>query len=933
MSGTDIQGRKLVELYHRYVGEPASKRDVYGYWIFVLGGIIGLAGVLVYQIEQALFPANFAIREIAIVLAAIGLPLALLGIIILLPVRRRGMQASFIGLLISGVGIYLFTWAYPRAWYVGQDYSAEIIAVYTVGIAILAAVAMLVPIITGEKGLLVEPELGIGRDNPPLLMGTADRDSIFAIYKTKTHDWTWRIIQREAIAESAQRAPSDTDARLAVEEIRPELGAAGMLEITSAAFRLYRTESDGWRWTLVREDGGVIATNADEYPTRDGVEESVSFLKEEGPTAGLLDIRSAAFDVYEADDRWYWRLLDEGRSVLARSPGPFRTETDATAATAGFADTIATARLLGIDRIAIELFEDELGWRWRIVTADERVLATSEAAHTSRREAEGIATRISDRLQGATVLDTSQDGFELYERNGYWTWRLRTTGDEIIATAGEEQSTGDAIHEAAVETRDGLVDASIIEYDEADYEVYPEDGAWRWRLVTIARDIVAQSTDAYDTVEDAEDAADLVRARAKAAELIEFEHAAFQQYESEGEWRWRLIDEDGTVMADSGEEYASKSDVMDAMTTLKENAPNAEVLEIETAAFELYRADGGGYGWRLIDETGQLVAAGATTHDRRAEARDAVDFVRSTAESSSIREMEHAAFQLFTDVGDSWGWRLLAPAGTTLATTDRTFPTRDDATEAIEEVKETGGAATIDQIGQVAVQLRRNGHWHWRLIDIDREPIAVGERTYDDPDVARADIESVTDHAQSAPIFELGDGIVWIERTDDGTGWHWRLVDANRDEIASTDSTFDDRDSAVDAVEMIRSRIDDADLIEFEGAMFEFYRDELGAWRWRLLDEDETVMAASAVAYDRRRDAEDTLADVRSVVPDASILEIEDAAYELHRRDDGWIWRLVDENGTTLVESVTAHETRREARDEMNEVKQYAPDGQISVTW
>ena len=70
MSNSEIQGTKLVELYHRYVGEPESKRDVYGYWLFLLGSIAGMAGVAVFQVEQLLFAGNFQVRESAIVLAA-----------------------------------------------------------------------------------------------------------------------------------------------------------------------------------------------------------------------------------------------------------------------------------------------------------------------------------------------------------------------------------------------------------------------------------------------------------------------------------------------------------------------------------------------------------------------------------------------------------------------------------------------------------------------------------------------------------------------------------------------------------------------------------------------------------------------------------------------------------------------------------------------
>ena len=199
MSNSEIQGTKLVELYHRYVGEPESKRDVYGYWLFLLGSVAGMAGVTVVQVEQLLFAGDFQVREWAIALAAVGLTLTMFG--------------------VAALGIGGFVWAYPGAWDVQPDYSAPIIAAYSLGLAVIAGVAVLVPVVTGEKGLFVEPELGIGNDEPT--------------------------------------------------------------------------------------------------PDRDGVESTVNFLKEEAPTADVVEIRGAAFDVYEEGGRWEWQLVDGVRQPIA----------------------------------------------------------------------------------------------------------------------------------------------------------------------------------------------------------------------------------------------------------------------------------------------------------------------------------------------------------------------------------------------------------------------------------------------------------------------------------------------------------------------------------------------------------------------------------------------------------------------------------------
>ena len=264
MSGESLRGRWLLQSYLRYVGEPERMRDVYGYWLFLLGCLAGLAGIIAYLVEQAFVPGDLVIRQGAIISAAFGLALALFGIVVLLPVRRNGLFASLAGMAIAILGIGLFAWAYPHSWYVSPDYSAEIIAVYGIGITVIAAVAILVPIVTGEKGLFVEPELGLGSDEPPILLGQATQDAFFAIYQRPNHLWTWRLIHREAIAEGDGAVRSDTDARLLVEDIQETIGAAGLLDLTTSSFRLYQTAENEWRWSLVRADGSVVAVELED---------------------------------------------------------------------------------------------------------------------------------------------------------------------------------------------------------------------------------------------------------------------------------------------------------------------------------------------------------------------------------------------------------------------------------------------------------------------------------------------------------------------------------------------------------------------------------------------------------------------------------------------------------------------------------------------
>src|SRR6056297_1164684 len=152
-SWTDIH-QNLFQLYEHYVGEPDSAKDVYGYWLFIVGYIIGAAGVAAFVVGYAGEGNSYTLIKFSGVTAATGLAFCLFGIVLMLPVRTRGIQASVVGLLVSLGGIGFFGWAYPYNWReLGTDYSVEVITVYTLGIGIIAGVTALVPVLTGRKGM------------------------------------------------------------------------------------------------------------------------------------------------------------------------------------------------------------------------------------------------------------------------------------------------------------------------------------------------------------------------------------------------------------------------------------------------------------------------------------------------------------------------------------------------------------------------------------------------------------------------------------------------------------------------------------------------------------------------------------------------------------------------------------------------------------
>jgi uncharacterized protein YegP (UPF0339 family) len=58
--------------------------------------------------------------------------------------------------------------------------------------------------------------------------------------------------------------------------------------------------------------------------------------------------------------------------------------------------------------------------------------------------------------------------------------------------------------------------------------------------------------------------------------------ATFEVYEDEaGQYRWRLEHDNGNIIADSGEGYASKQKAKEGIESVKANARDADVVEAE----------------------------------------------------------------------------------------------------------------------------------------------------------------------------------------------------------------------------------------------------------------------------------------------------------------------------------------------------------------
>jgi len=144
MGANDPVRDRLLALYRRFVGEPERESDVYfGFALFFGGIAFGVLGLALFLWSATLTAGTefyWQVREIAILLAMLGLPSFILSFVVLLPVDRRARYASAAGVAICIVAAVLFLWAYPSQWNVaGTDYTTEGITTYAAGLAVLVA--------------------------------------------------------------------------------------------------------------------------------------------------------------------------------------------------------------------------------------------------------------------------------------------------------------------------------------------------------------------------------------------------------------------------------------------------------------------------------------------------------------------------------------------------------------------------------------------------------------------------------------------------------------------------------------------------------------------------------------------------------------------------------------------------------------------------
>jgi uncharacterized protein YegP (UPF0339 family) len=436
---------------------------------------------------------------------------------------------------------------------------------------------------------------------------------------------------------------------------------------------------------------------------------------------------AVAFNVYYPDD-WNWAgdtspvimggygvgvalqiltiflypLVSADTAQPAVAPGD--GEADADSAGAG-ADVAAT----DTSKATFQLYEDRAGQhRWRLLHDNGNIIADSGEGYASRQKARQGMDSVKKNAPGAKeeVLEsvppdapaaaTADDAGET-ETTAAATTEPDAAESNEESDAEETDDDAGAFEFGPTEVSDDEDDAAAGDGDDdgggATFEVYEDNaGEYRWRLRHSNGNVIADPGEGYTRRSAVDEAVERIRRVAGEADTLEYEPAAFELYaDAADEWRWRLRHRNGRILADSGEGYASRRNARDGVESVRTNATDRE-------QFEIYEDNAGDYRWRLVASNGELIADSGQGYSRKARAEDAVERVSNYAPEADTLDYEPAAYEVFQDNADEWRWRLRHRNGRILADSGEGYASKQKARQGMRSVMNNAADADVEEL-------------------------------------------------------------------------------------------------------------------------------------------------------------------------------------------------------------------------------------------
>ncbi len=135
---------------------------------------------------------------------------------------------------------------------------------------------------------------------------------------------------------------------------------------------------------------------------------------------------------------------------------------------------------------------------------------------------------------------------------------------------------------------------------------------------------------------------------------VDASKATFELYEDcEQMYRWRLVHDNGNIIADGGEGYSAKRKARQGLESVKANVPGAVVVDqsvedpdaagegaTSDATVELYEDTAGQWRWRLVHDNGEIIADGSQGYSSKQKAQQGIRSVKQNARGAPVEEMD-----------------------------------------------------------------------------------------------------------------------------------------------------------------------------------------------------------------------------------------------------------------------------------------------------
>jgi len=552
-------GSPFVRWYRSRIGEPTNTDEVYGYWVFILGVVLALAGFLWYALNTGGGPSD---RLLGYVLAGGGVVLLLGGAIYRLPLGRLATGLMYLGGFLGLAAIAWFTSVFPREWVIGGSTANLVILLYLAGLAVMAAGAVFAPVLPGRAEREVEER---GREIDRLREELDERERTVEDLRSRLDEAEEAAAERDADAEREREEVAETlsEVRQERDALERELEAAreageaageratvaelrlAEIQDSQGTFELYTDAGGQWRWRLVHRNGNIIATSGEGYRSDRSARRGMRSVQRNATGAAVV-----------------WLPVDEEEPAPEPDPTPVY-EPEAV-------------------RAEVEVYEDAGGeWRWRLVHDNGENLAVSARGYASRRNVEKGLGRARELVAAGDYLSFDPAGFEVYEdAAGEWRWRLVHRNGNIIGDSGEGYASRSGAMDAVERFKNRTPDAPVNPDDGPDpvaFELYEDAaGEWRWRFVHRNGNRMGDSGEGYTRRGEAEDAIERIKRYGPEADTLTVGAAAFELFEDgAGEHRWRFRHRNGTVLSVASEGFASRSNAIGNINSVKRNLPEA----------------------------------------------------------------------------------------------------------------------------------------------------------------------------------------------------------------------------------------------------------------------------------------------------------------------------------------------------------------------